>query len=539
MFTFLPFSCLVTANVSGLILPMSKTIPFKKSVSYSRRAALGLLLGGVAGGAIAQAAGDDLASGLVSSPFPRAKPQDFHKRGIPTGEKLIEQSRISGTPSYAVADQAGKVLEAHDPIRRLPPASVAKVITSLYALEHLGTGFTFATDAIATGPLVEGKIQGDLILKGSGDPTLDTDMLGALAGQLVAQGIVGITGGFFVDGTALPRIELIDGQQTEYAGYNPTITGLNVNYNRVHFEWKKLSTGFDLTMDARDETFAPKVKIASMRVVERGLPVFDHIAGAGRDDWTVSRSALGNGGARWLPVRLPMLYAGEVFMSVAKAQGLHLPPAQAITARKNAGNQGQFLLARHQSAALPIIIKDMLKYSTNLTAEVLGLAASRAQGLDPQDLRSSAKAMSDWSKGALGTRHLDFVDHSGLGGASQVTTSDMVRLLSASGVAHRLAPLLKPIAPRDSNYEVVKSAVFEIQAKTGTLDFVSTLAGYITTQDGQQLAFASFAADLPARVAAKASGAEVPQGAKTFNTRAKRLHQLLIGRWAGIYGGAA
>jgi D-alanyl-D-alanine carboxypeptidase/D-alanyl-D-alanine-endopeptidase (penicillin-binding protein 4) len=152
------------------------------------------------------------------------------------------------------------------------------------------------------------------------------------------------------------------------------------------------------------------------------------------------------------------------------------------------------------------------------------------------DLPSSATAMSLWAKDRLGTRHLDFVDHSGLGGASIVTTSDMVRLLSAKGVEPLIGPLLKPIVARDGDYNVIKSPDFDIYAKTGTLDFVSTLAGYVTAPDGQRLAFAVFAADMPARTAAKLRGHEVPKGAKTFNTRAKRLQQAMIRRWAVVHG---
>jgi D-alanyl-D-alanine carboxypeptidase/D-alanyl-D-alanine-endopeptidase (penicillin-binding protein 4) len=506
----------------------------RSATVLTRRTALGLMLGGVAGAAMAQSV-----PSVDRSPFPKARPKGLHKRAVPSGADLVAQAGVSGTVSYAVAtlhgETAGEVLETRGPVLRMPPASVAKVTTSIYALEHLGPDFTFQTKVIAAGPVVDGKIVGDLILQGSGDPTLDTDMLGDLAGQLAAQGITGITGGFYVDGTALPRIEIIDNEQTEYAGYNPTITGLNVNYNRVHFEWKKQGDGFALKMDARAKRFAPDVKIASMTIADRGLPVFDHVAGQGRDDWSVARSALGNGGARWLPVRLPVLYAGEVFAAVAQAQGVLLPKAQPIVAR---GDSAAPLMeiARHDSAALSDLVRNMLKYSTNLTAEILGLAASRARGLDPKDLKSSAQAMSAWAQTRLGTRHLAFVDHSGLGGASVVSTTDMVRLLSARGVETLIGPLLKPIAPRDAGYEVIKTPSFGIDAKTGTLDFVSTLAGYITAPDGTRLAFASFAADVPARIQAKALGLEVPRGARTFNARAKRLHQALIGRWAVVYG---
>lgn len=497
--------------------------------SYSRRAALGLLMGGAAGAAMAQSVGAPV---MITSPYPVARPEGLHKLAIPSGADLVNGSKISGAVSYAVADETGQILEARGPVLRLPPASVAKTVTAIYALEHLGGDFTFTTDVFATGALENGVVQGDVILAGSGDPTLDTDRLGDLAGQLAAMGVTGATGKFYVFGAALPRIEQIDDQQTEYAGYNPTITGLNVNYNRVHFEWKKRGADFDLIMDARAKRFSPKVRIANMKIADRGLPVFDHSAGLGRDDWTVSRSALGNGGARWLPVRLPALYAGEVFAAVARGQGVVLPKAE----RLDVLPANVMRLAQLQSVGLTKIVRDMLKYSTNLTAEVIGLAASRKRGLAPTDLHSSALAMSQWAKERLGARHLDFVDHSGLGGASVVSTSDMVRLLSAQGVEPLIGPLLKPIAVRDSDYKVIRASQTTIHAKTGTLDFVSTLAGYVTAPDGKRLAFAVFAADLPARKAAKALGNEVPRGAKTFNTRAKRLQQALIRRWSVVYG---
>lgn len=501
----------------------------KRSTTLTRRAALGLLLGGAAGAAMAQNV-----PAVDVSPYPKARPEGLHKLAIPSGADLVAHAGVSGAVSYAVANAAGDILEVRGPVLRMPPASVAKVTTSIYALEHLGSDYTFRTKVIATGPVVDGKVVGDLILQGSGDPTLDTDMLGALAGQLVAQGIMGVTGGFYVDGTALPHIEIIDDQQTEYAGYNPTISGLNVNYNRVHFEWKKEGDRFALKMDARAKKFAPDVKIASMTIADRGLPVFDYEPGQGRDTWSVARSALGNGGARWLPVRLPALYAGEVFGAVAQTQGLRLPNAQPIVLRdKNDAVLTE--VARHDSPPLGVLVKGMLKYSTNLTAEILGLTASRARGFDVTDLKSSAEAMSEWAQGRLGTRHLAFVDHSGLGGASVMSTTDMVRLLSAPDVEDLIGPLLKPVSPRDEQYEVIKAPSIGIHAKTGTLDFVSTLAGYITAQDGTRLAFASFAADMPARAQAKAQGSEVPRGARTFNTRAKKLHQALIARWSVVY----
>ncbi|WP_417248358.1 D-alanyl-D-alanine carboxypeptidase/D-alanyl-D-alanine-endopeptidase [Celeribacter sp.] len=487
------------------------------------------MLGGIFGATLTGAA-PLWAEAVTRSPFPVPRPDGFYKKAIPSAEEIVAKSGVSGAVSFALVDpDTGEFTETRDPIKRLPPASVAKTVTALYALETLGTDHRFTTRVMATGPVAGGVVQGDLVLVGGGDPTLDTDMLGGLAEELRGQGITGVTGAFQVWDGALPRIEEIDGTQTEYAGYNPTISGLNLNFNRVHFEWRRQGADYSLKLDARAERFAPDVRIARVSVAARDVPVFDHEAGAGRDEWSVARSALGGGGARWLPVRLPALYAGEVFQAVARMQGLRLPaPVRAAAAPAADAVE----LARHESAPLTVIARDMLKYSTNLTAEVLGLTASLARGHAVTDLATSARAQSEWARARFGMRHLDLKDHSGLGGASVVTASDMARMLASPLARVTLLPILKPVGlPTADGSAVDPDHPVKVVAKTGTLDFVSALAGYVTTPDGRTLAFAIFAGDLPARVAAKASGAEVPRGARTFNSRAKKLHRALLARW--------
>lgn len=492
----------------------------------TRRGVLGLLLGGGASAAFADP--------VVRSPFPLSRPEDLFLRAIPSGDAIVAQAGLSGVTSYALADvKSGEFLEVRGPLRRLPPASVAKTITALYALETLGENHRFETRLRATGAIENGRIQGDLILEGGGDPTLDTDMIGALAGQLRDLGVTGITGRFLIWDKALPRVEEIDHAQTEYAGYNPTISGLNLNYNRVHFEWRKSGETYALKMDARAEKFAPDVKISRVKIAQRDLPVFDHEAGQNRDEWTVARSALGKGGSRWLPVRLPALYAAEVFSTIAASKGLRLPKPERIDTMPQAT-----VLATHHSEILRDLLRDMLKYSTNLTAEIMGLSATIARGGDAHDLQTSAEAMNQWAMRRLGMRHMDFVDHSGLGGASHVSTNDMVRMLSAQGVADRLSPILKVIEMRDEQRNVIADSPLGVVAKTGTLDFVSTLAGYVVGENGRPLAFAIFAADIPARQAAKARGDAVPKGARTFNTRAKKMQQKLLQSWGVLHGHA-
>ncbi|WP_254679339.1 D-alanyl-D-alanine carboxypeptidase [Celeribacter baekdonensis] len=219
-----------------------------------------------------------------------------------------------------------------------------------------------------------------------------------------------------------------------------------------------------------------------------------------------------------------------MFQTVAAQLGLRLPQAQLANTVPEAAE-----IARLESAPMSLIVKDMLKYSTNLTAEVLGLLTTQARGVNPVSLHASAQAMTDWARERFGLRHMSFVDHSGLGGASKISVSDMVHMLTTPGVEATLAPLLKPIPMKDAKGEVIKNAPASVVAKTGTLDFVSTLAGYLEAPGGTRMAFAIFAADVPKREAAKLSGEEVPQGARSFNAGAKKLQQSLIARWATAY----
>ncbi|MFV0490917.1 MAG: D-alanyl-D-alanine carboxypeptidase/D-alanyl-D-alanine-endopeptidase [Pseudorhodobacter sp.] len=435
--------------------------------------------------------------------------------------RLVEAAGLKGEIAFVVADaKTGKILEARHGETALPPASVAKAMTALYGLNKLGAGYRFSTTALATGTVANGQLHGDLVLIGSGDPTLDTDRLGQLAAALAKHGIKGITGRFLVCATGIPRIPEIDRSQPTYVGYNPTISGLNLNFNRVHFEWKRSAQGYRLTMDARGKNFLPKVSMAEIRAVDRKTPIFDYRQGKGRDQWTVAAGALGKGGSRWLPVRQPELYCAEVFATLMRSHGLRLPTAEIVTSPPTGT-----VLARTQSEPLSTISRSMLRYSTNITAEAVGLAASGARSL-----KDSGRRMSDWAEASYGA-NARFVDHSGLGGDSRIAPMDMVRALRL-GQASGLPALLRPQSMRDSAGNVLKNHPAKVVAKTGTLNFVSGLAGYIQPPSGKNLVFAIFCADISRRNGLSRAERERPQGGRAWTSRARRLQGQLLTLWA-------
>ena len=491
----------------------------------SRRLFIGAALSGLAGAALAGAP--------AASLRPVARPGGGAARLAPSAEALISEARLSGRVGYAVADAAtGQLLEEGDGTTGLPPASVTKAVTALYALDTLGPGYRFETRLFATGVLEGGVLKGDLVLAGGGDPTLDTDALAALAAGLKKAGVRELRGQFRVWGGAVPFKRAIDEGQPEHVGYNPAISGLNLNYNRVHFEWKRAGGRYTVSMDARTARYRPDVTVARMRIADRSVPVYTYRDAGGRDDWTVARGALGNGGARWLPVRKPELYAAEVFATFARSQGIQLGKP----ALQDSAPQGG-VIATHHSAPLRDILRDMLKYSTNLTAEMVGLTATAKLKRRALPLAQSAQAMNDWAAQRLGMTGSALRDHSGLSDRSRLTAAAMARGLARAHDAGLLRPLLREHRMRDANGRAQRNHPVKVVAKTGTLYFVSSLAGYVRTPQGADLAFAIFTASDSLRSRIDPKRDERPPGARGWNRRSKQLQQALIERWSAVYGG--
>ena len=486
----------------------------------TRRVVLGGLVASVGGAGFARAPETSVRpKPRGGAPVPAAP-----KKLVSQSEYLIKKAGLGGEVGFAVADiQSGEILEARLGSTYLPPASTLKTVTALYALDRLGAEHRFKTSVLATGPVRAGRVDGDLVLVGGGDPTLDTDRLADLAVMLREGGIREISGRFLVDASALPRGDRIDFDQPDHVSYNPSYGGLNLNFNRVHFEWKRAQDDYEITMQARALRFRPSTNVASMAVVDRKSPVFDHWSNGQQDNWSVARRALGRDGARWLPVRYPARYAADVFRTLARSNGIILRPAEVIEGRPEGT-----ILAEVESDPLKPMLQSMLKYSTNLTAEVAGMAASASSG-DVDTLGASAFDMAGYAR-SQGSGFVMFKDHSGLNYESLITPRGMAQVLAANP---EILPLLKSVNLSLGNDNPAPSGI-DVLAKTGTLNFVSSLAGFILGGP-RPMSFAFFSADTARRDAIPPEQRERPPGTKGWSRRSRQLQKELIRHWAARY----
>ena len=447
-------------------------------------------------------------------------------------------STTGGLESAAVGyilfePDSGTMLESRAADTPFIPASVAKLPTVAAALALLGPEHRFTTRLLATGPLTGGVLRGDLILQGGGDPALATEGLVQLLGGLAAAGLRRVEGRFLYDTALLPDLAEIDAGQPWAAPYNTGVGALSLNYNRALLNWRRGAAAPEV-LTVADAGRLPLDSVAVRPMAgTRGFPLLPD----GADRWLMAPPTAGEAGGAWVPVARPGLAAATLFRRLAADAGVALPLPEVGRAPSGAPD-GAPALAALDSLPLSELARGLLRHSNNLSAELIGLAASKRLDPSAATLDRSAALLQGWltrqpmEKGgqAAGWRGLRLANHSGLGTGSRATPRQMAALLRAGG------PALWELLPGEEDGKALPSGV---HAKTGTLAYVKGLAGLLTASSGRQLGFVLFIAD-PARRAALDAALDrrvtaIPAEARIWAAAARKLQDETLGRWVMSY----
>jgi D-alanyl-D-alanine carboxypeptidase/D-alanyl-D-alanine-endopeptidase (penicillin-binding protein 4) len=236
-----------------------------------------------------------------------------------------------------------------------------------------------------------------------------------------------------------------------------------------------------------------------------------------------------------LPVKDPGLHAGYVFRQLAGAQGISLgPPLRGVTPGDAA------VVAVHESAPLRYLVHDMLLYSNNMMAELIGLAAAQRLGdawggLDVAGrllLGHLARLMPevDWRGAALGNL-------SGLDGTARLTPRQLAAI-ARYGWQHEALPALLPGGGWSGTLTrrfAGAGEALRVWAKTGTLNYGSALAGYLFPMTDRPAVFVTMVADTGARDAYDGllpyPGPSARASAGAWLDRARALQDALVESW--------
>jgi D-alanyl-D-alanine carboxypeptidase/D-alanyl-D-alanine-endopeptidase (penicillin-binding protein 4) len=432
----------------------------------------------------------------------------------------------------ALETRSGAVLYARNAEEHFLPASTAKLVTGSAALARLGAGFRFTTEVRATGPLVEGELQGDLVLHGGGDPFLAAADLEAAAAAVASAGVRSIAGAVTTDSSVFEPKRYGDGWSVDDIPYDymPVISALSLEENTVHLTLTPGPSPGDPAL-LRAVPALPPIGPASAAGVlpESGggtgpasLPEASPAAGCPASGFPfriVNRVTTGTRGTddtvavtrepcaviaivgsipRDAPpdeidaaVPSPEAYAAAVFRAALAARGIAVAE-QARDAGPPARDTGPGGAARvlwtHASEPLSELLADFWYPSDNLAGEALLRALGAARGGPPGTDAGGLAAVREWLAAAgIPAGGIDLADGSGLSRYDLATPRALASVLQADWDAPYRDLILDslPVAGvRGTLAHAFAGTPLErrVFAKSGSMTHASALAGYLATR---------------------------------------------------------
>jgi D-alanyl-D-alanine carboxypeptidase/D-alanyl-D-alanine-endopeptidase (penicillin-binding protein 4) len=414
---------------------------------------------------------------------------------------------------FVVDFETGQVLYARNEKLPLNAASNVKLVTSAAALSRLGPEFRWRT--ICYGPAQVGRpvsptgdLPGDLYLRGSGDPTLATEDLDAIANSLATQGVKRVRGALVVDASAFEGGSVGPGydQKTENFAYRAPSSAASLNSNAVLvtvIPGPKPGAPARITIEPPSPYFA-----VTGRIVTAGLngPAIPMVETGDLDEQTritlSGRIRLGSEPRPFLRrVVHPEWYLGQTFREVLKRHGISIDKPLRIGA---VPAEGYRTLTSHDSPPLAVVLHDLNKRSSNFAAEqvlrtlggeVLGRPGSWDKGLE-----AVAKHLE-----ALGIKRSDYRMNNGAGlyDSNRFTAEQLVTVMRAALRDFRIgSEYLASLAVAGIDGTLGQrmggtAAHRYVRAKTGTLANVSSLSGVVGAPGEKPLIFSMLVNDVP------------------------------------------
>ena len=429
-------------------------------------------------------------------------------------DAVIKQPRFA-TARWGIAVVSldhGDTLYAHDADQLLQPASTAKLFTAALSLSTLGETYRIPTRLLATGPQKHGRLDGSLMLYGLGDPTLGTtgsaDWAGQLAAQAAARGLHVVRGDLIADDSYFSGPAHGSGWEVDdlLSSFAVPASALSVGENVVKVTASPGSRpGKPARLQLEPAAANPNI-ISQLQTTAAGT----------RDDINLYRApgqsalqAFGSIAADSPPQHFelsvpdPARLAGAQLRDALKQHGirvsgslrvLHWPQSDAALMASSE------LLGEVWSPPLNEILHQGLKRSQNLYLQNLLLTVgarepAAAPGFSDTESRGLKAMQQMLGEAGIAPSTVLLSEGSGLSRRDLATPDAVVRLLahlSRQPYAQMLQEAL-PIAGIDGTLaHRMRGTAAEnnVHAKTGSMSYVSCLAGYVTSASGEHLAFA-------------------------------------------------
>ncbi len=420
-------------------------------------------------------------------------------------DRLLADPALNGASvSLMVRDaRSGSTLYQHNPRSRLTPASSLKLLTTAAAMDVLGPQYRFSTQLLSNGARQGERLNGNLYLRGLGDPTIQWADYQALAAQLAGQGIRQVQGDLVFDDTWFDaeRLGVDWAHDDESTYYGAQISALTVSP--------------DMDFDAGTLLVIAKAPaVVGQPVSVEISPATDYVQISNRavsgpgNSYGLNRQhgtnllrlsgavAPGKQSQQAVSVWEPTQLVANLFERALVEQGISVQGRRVIGGTRPTTAT---VLAVHESAPLQELITPLLKLSNNSMAEALLKAMGRKTANAGTAAAGTAAVAGFLKRHGVDPATLNQVDGSGLSRRNLVSAQNLTDLLLAASKQPWFNAWYNalPIAGNQDRmtggslrYRLRgTSAENNLHAKTGSMGGVSSLTGYVTDAQGRQLVF--------------------------------------------------
>jgi D-alanyl-D-alanine carboxypeptidase/D-alanyl-D-alanine-endopeptidase (penicillin-binding protein 4) len=427
-----------------------------------------------------------------------AKPRPARGTLPPAVQAALDRIGVppSGISVYVQEIGAPKPLLAHRARAPVNPASTMKIVTTYAALDTLGPAYRWHTEVLTDGEQRGDALEGNVYLRGGGDPKITYEAWTGLLAQLRSLGVREIHGDLVQDRSffAVARADPGRFDSEPLKPYNVGPDALLLDFKAVRFLFS-VDDGKRVTV--RAEPWSPALALAnSMRAVEgecrdwrtRTQASFDDRADSATVAFT-GAYAIACGDQEWFVSLFDHPhYVDGAFRQVWKDLGGSIDGGL----REGKVPAGARLLATLDSPALAEIVHDVNKFSNNVMARQLFLSLALASEPPPATTAKSAQAVKRWlRKKGLNFPELVLENGSGLSRHERISAEHLGRLLYAAHQSPYVAELMSsfPVAAVDGTMThrlLDTPAAGQAFLKTGSLEGVRALAGYLVSADGRR-----------------------------------------------------
>lgn len=414
---------------------------------------------------------------------------------------VVSALEVRGIPQQAVSiyvedlDKRTAILDFNADMAR-NPASTIKLLTTLAALDLLGPAYRWKTEVYLLGPLEDGVLRGDLAIKGYGDPFLVTEKFWTMLRELRQRGLRKIEGNLVIDDSyfAVPPHDAGAFDNSPLRAYNvePNALMLNLKVVNYHFSPRPEDGRVDLRVDPELSNLevVNQLRLTNGRCggYQRGITVtandtIDTVVFSGKfpsgcESYQMGRTALDhNRYAYGLFSHLWAQVGGEFNGELQRA----------------AVAEGAEPMLVFDSQPLSDVISLLNKHSNNVMARQLLYTLGAEMAGAPGTEKAGRQVIHDW----LGRHGLEFPEMvlengSGLSREARIAPRHMGDLLRIGYRSQFMPEFLSSLSVAGIDGTLSRRYRGEplmgmAHAKTGSLDHVSSLAGYLQTQSGRRL----------------------------------------------------